>query len=371
MIEFKNNSKRLTFGVEVELQVLDRDTLDLVPRAGDLISKTSINHLAKELFQSTIELITPVLTTVDEADDFFEQKFSVLQEEGFNLGLCFSSTGTHPFANYTERLITPSPRYQFIVSKNRWLIRRMAVYGMHIHLGMKSGEECIKFHNFFMRFLPHLIALSASSPFWHGLDTELSACRPTMYEALPTSGIPYYVQNWVEYQHLISKMMKFDSIRSFKDIWWDIRPSPELGTLEIRICDNPASRKELIAIVGFVQILGFWFADHLDLEKYFTPLPLWMVRENKWRAIRDGLNASIILPDESGVRSTKDDLIYWMDLLRPYYVKMNYERYFGDLLNIVYSGNSSMRQTAKFRDTDSLYEVVKMNVAEFYAGHPD
>ncbi|MFZ9981861.1 MAG: carboxylate-amine ligase [Cyclobacteriaceae bacterium] len=370
MVQFRSSPRQLTFGVEVELQVLDNKTLDLVPRAAEILNKTSISNLSKELFQSTIELITPVYEEMGKAEEFFEKKFAILQEEGNSLDLVFSATGTHPFANYTDRLITPSRRYYSIVSQNRWLIRRMAVYGMHVHLGMRSGEECIRFHNFFMRFIPHLIALSASSPFWHGLDTELFACRPTMYEALPTAGIPYQFDSWEEYQRMIDNLIRIGSIRSLKDIWWDIRPSPDLGTLEIRICDAPASRMELLAIVAFIQVLGFWFADRQEDQSTYAPLPLWVLRENKWRSIRDGMNASIILPGNHDIRLLNEDIKYWAELLYPYYQKLNYLKYYQNLISILDNGNSSMRQRKKFHETLSLESVVKMNTLEFSQGKP-
>lgn len=368
-MEFKENKKELTFGVELELQVLDNNSLNLVPRANEILGITSIKNLAKELFQSTIELVTPICEKVSEAEDFFLTNLAVLKKEGDQLGLKFASTGTHPFANYVDRLITPSPRYRFIVSKNRWLIRRMAVYGMHVHLGMRSGEQCIQYHNFFCNFIPHLISLSASSPFWHGLNTELASCRPTMYEALPTAGIPYSISNWVSYCELVKKLKYVESISTLKDLWWDIRPSPELGTLEIRVCDAPATSMELLAITSFIHALGHWFAENQDISEYPTSIPLWVMRENKWRAIRDGLSAEIICTSDYKLKSLKDDLNDWLTRLDVQFKRLGYERYLEYLKKIIVQGNSSTRQIKRFNQFGSLQEVIRLNVREFEVGH--
>src|SRR5690606_10097209 len=142
-----------------------------------------------------------------------------------------AGTGTHPTADYHERLITAGTRYGHLMDRNQWLIRRMAVYGLHVHMGMADGDTCIRFNNFFLHFVPHLIALSASSPFWRGVDTGLAAARPTAYEAHPTSGLPILVDNWAEFQTLYTHLVSTGSISSMKDIWWDLRPSPRFGTL--------------------------------------------------------------------------------------------------------------------------------------------
>lgn len=369
-IEFKNNVKSLTIGVELEFQVLDKASLNLTPRASDILSRTSLKELTKELFQSTLELVTPVCNNINEVARYVESVLPVLKYESESLGLTFAGTGTHPLADYRDRLITPTPRYQSLVSKNRWLIRRMAVYGMHVHLGMKSGEDCIRYHNFFMQLLPHLIALSASSPFWHGVNTELASCRPTMYEALPTAGIPYPFRSWKDFQNLVHRLIKTDSIASFKDLWWDIRPSPSWGTIEIRICDGPASMTEMLAITAFIHAAAYWFEDNQIEWAKLKPLDLWVIRENKWRAIRNGLDANIIVSNDGETRYIRDDLETWNERLTPYFNALKYNTYIEGLTTIIMRGNSSQRQNKVFKETNSLKEVIRMNNEEFICGKP-
>ncbi|HEY3402734.1 MAG TPA: YbdK family carboxylate-amine ligase [Ohtaekwangia sp.] len=366
-IDFTRNAKSLTVGVELEFQVLDKPTLNLTPRAEEILNRTSLKGLTQELFQSTLEFITPVMPSIREVEHYYRTKLSVLRAEGEALNLTFAGTGTHPLADYRDRLVTPTPRYESLVSKNKWLIRRMAVYGMHIHFGMKTGDECIRFHNFFMHLIPHLIALSASSPFWHGVNTELASCRPTMYEALPTAGIPYPLDSWKDFENLLTRLIKTDSVASFKDLWWDIRPSPLLGTIEIRVCDGAASLSEMLAIASFLHAAAHWFEDHHNTWLKNEPLPQWMIRENKWRAIRNGLNAKIIVSDKGETRSIRADIEQWIHRFIPYYSSLNYNAYLGDLNTILTLGNSSERQNKVFLETNSLQEVVRFNVEEFKA----
>jgi carboxylate-amine ligase, YbdK family len=184
----------LTLGVELEFQVLDKNTLQLAPRAHEIIDRVNDKKITHEFFQSTLEVITGICKNVQEVSDDFIQSLDKVHKAANELGLELASTGTHPQADYRDRLITDSPRYGELIDRNQWLIRRMAVYGMHIHFGMRTGDECIRYNNFFLHFVPHLIALSASSPFWQKMDTGLVSCRPTTYESLPTAGMPYIVK---------------------------------------------------------------------------------------------------------------------------------------------------------------------------------
>ncbi|WP_141710122.1 carboxylate-amine ligase, partial [Legionella parisiensis] len=201
-IFFKSNGV-LTLGVEIELQLIDSENYNLCSRATDVLSATA--HLEKikpEFYLSTIEVNTDKCITTQEVEKDLYTTLAALQGATKNLGVLFSTTGSHPFSKYSDWEVSPTTRYQELIDRNQWLTRRMSVYGLHVHLGMSSGEDCIRFNNFFMYFLPHLLALSSSSPFWQGIDTGLASCRPTTYEALPTAGQPYHVRTWQDFENL-------------------------------------------------------------------------------------------------------------------------------------------------------------------------
>ena len=371
-LEFVRSERELSIGVELELQVLDASTLLLTPRANNIIEYCKNKRLEHEFFQSTLEITTSIGNGVSEIEKDLKNSINEVSMAAAELSLKLGSTGTHPLADYRERLITPSPRYHQLIDRNQWIIRRMAVYGMHIHLGMTSGDSCMRYNYFFMHFLPHILALSGSSPFWQGKYTGLSSCRPTTYEALPTAGMPYLVKDWKGFQSLYHFLTKANSITSMKDIWWDLRPSPEYGTLELRFCDEPATLYEAVGIISFVHLLAHWFSEHE--EEWTTShaqLKQWIFRENKWRAIRYGLDADIIVSSHGKTKSLRKDILRWVDILAPYAQRLNNVAFLSRINEIVAKGNSACRQHRVFQNTNDVAAVVKHNVKEFEEGIPD
>ncbi|HET9054301.1 MAG TPA: YbdK family carboxylate-amine ligase, partial [Cyclobacteriaceae bacterium] len=316
---FKSNERILTLGVELEFQVIDNQSLLLAPRANEIIERAAHPQIKPEFFQSSLEIITGVCTTVFDAQTELKKLIGIVRKTAAEIDLKISSTGTHPEADYRDRLVTPSLRYNELMDRNQWIIRRMAVYGMHIHLGMRSGDVCIRYHNFFLHFVPHLLALSASSPFWHSLNTGLACARPTMYESMPTSGMPYIVKSWSAFENLYKTMVRTGSIKSIHDLWLDLRPSPELGTLELRMCDEPATLAEAMAITAYVHVLALWYEEHHEeWEHKHKALKRWVLRENKWRAIRYGLEGEMILATNKKTKFIHEDIYYWLEKVEPY-----------------------------------------------------
>jgi len=356
----------LTLGVEVELQLIDPVTGNLLPRAEELLRATQhLPRVKPEFYLSTIEVNTDKCTTVHDVASDLQRTYEQLVPIAESLNIALSTTGAHPFAKYSDCIISPTERYQELIDRNQWLTRRMTVYGLHVHLGMESGNECIRYNNFFMNFLPHLLALSASSPFWQGTDTGLSSCRPTTYEALPTAGQPYHVRSWAEFEKLYESLKKCDSIKTLRDLWWDMRPSPGFGTLEIRVCDGCATLQETLAITAFIHALAHWFADHGSWQESVNYPPGWLSRENKWRVIRYGLDAELVMNTEGKTKLLRDDIKEWVEKVKPYSEALGYQKYLADLLSLLEIGNSSERQLHVFRRKQSLEDVVKFNIREF------
>lgn len=368
---FKSNERILTLGVELEFQVIDGQSLLLTPRANEVVERANRQQIKPEFFQSSLEVITGVCDSVPAAQRELYALLHTVKKTAQALYLKIASTGTHPEGDYRDRLVTPSTRYHELMDRNQWIIRRMAVYGMHIHLGMRSGDAAICYQNFFLHFVPHLLALSASSPFWHSLNTGLSCARPTMYESMPTAGMPHLVKDWQGFEKMYNTLVRTGSIKSMHDLWLDLRPSPEFGTLELRMCDEPATLAEAMAITAFVHMLAHWYEDHQDeWEEKHKTLKLWLFRENKWRAIRYGLKGEMIIATNKKTVLVEDDIRFWLDRLEPYAKKLGYEAYVTALSAMLNKGNSSERQLAVFNQTNDLHEVIKHNVAEFEKGEP-
>lgn len=364
-------SAPLTLGVEVELQLINKETFDLEPVATDLFTLTAGNEKIKpEIFQSMAEINTAICTDAHEAYNDLSQTFRAFRKAADTLGVYVATNGTHPFARYNERRIYPSERYRQLIDRNQWIARRLMIFGLHVHLGMRNGEDCIRFSNFFLHLIPHLLALSSSSPFWQGEDTGLASSRCTIFEACPTAGHPPRLANWGDFTELCSNLVSNRAISSHKDLWWDIRPSPDYGTLEIRICDGLANLSETIAIVAFIHALAHWYSQHTSYDtEVLAPLS-WIMRENKWRAARHGLEADIILPNGKGIASLRQDIRNWVNLMEGQIKQLDYVPYIKTLETILARGNSSIRQRRTYEAKGSLEHVVVHNTQEFETGEP-
>ena len=372
MIDFTPSARALTLGVELELQVLDAQTLRLTPRTPEIMELLDDPHLAKEMFRSTIELVTGICTSASQTHRDLDSTFERLLEVSRPLGLRFAGTGTNPLGDYNDRIVSHSERYLKLLDRNQWLVRRAAVYGLHVHLGMVSGDACIRFLNAFLLHIPDLIALSASSPFWRGVDTGLCASRPTVYEAHPTAGMPLIVRDWEAFNKIAHAMVFTGSINNTKDIKWDMRPSPGYGTLEIRICDGPATRLERGAITAYIHALATSMREEDRIEEGpVADLPeRWVLRENKWRALRYGLDAEVIAQGSLEVRPLRQLIMGRLDRLAPFFKQQGEEHYLTCLRDICTRGNSSDRQRAEFKRTGQVEDVLRFNVREFETGRP-
>lgn len=369
-IAFRESSP-LTLGAEIEIQLIDTGSLGLTARAPELLKSCShVERAVGEFFQSTIELKTGICRSVHDAATMLKPDLREIarQAAGLDIGLC--TTGCHPFARYVDCHVSSGDRYKELIDRHQWLTRRMTVYGLHFHLGMQSGEDCIRYQNKFLSYLPHLLALSASSPYWQGQDTGLASCRPTTYDALPTAGQPYPINDWREFEELIHVLGRCKAINSHKDLWWDIRPSPGFGTLEIRCCDGPATIAEALALMAFVHMLGLQIGQQIAKVAKVVPPPRWMLRENKWRAIRHGLEASIVKNAQGETRLMRDEIAELIDCMTPLADELDYGEHIETLRGILAHGNSSARQRAAFAKRGNMKDVVKLNVREFCQGHP-
>jgi glutamate---cysteine ligase / carboxylate-amine ligase len=365
MIDFKANG-HLTLGVEIEVQLLDPQTFDLKPAAYTLFDHTGANPKIKpEIFQSMIEINTGICTNVHEARADLDETMSVLKQAASRADVRLAATGTHPFAKYSERKLFSAERYEQLIDRNQWIARRLMIYGLHVHLGMKDGDSCIRFNNFFLHFVPHLLALSASSPFWQGEETGLASSRSTIFESCPTAGHPCRLHSWEEFSDLCNNLTRCNAIGSHKDLWWDVRPSPDFGTLEIRICDGLATMGEALEMVAFIHALAHWYEAHSEFNSEIFAPYMWMMRENKWRAARHGLEADIITNANADVMPIRADVQEWLGLLHPQVKQLGYEAYFEGISHSLQKGTSGVRQRKVFAEKQTLAAVAQHNADEF------
>src|ERR1043165_1788691 len=251
-------SPAASIGVEIELQILDHDTGDLAPGAVRILKaceEEKLEGVAAELMQSMIEVKTSICKSVDEVRDQLFARIHKVRNIASSLGFELAMGSTHPFHRTSTSSVYPDERYEKILNRLAWLTYQRVMFGLHVHVGMPSGDMAIGAINLLMQYVPHLIAASASSPFWQGVDTGLMSSRIALYRLLPHAGLPIYFNNWKEFRNYCKVMTDCQTITSFKDIYWDIRPRPDFGTIEFRICDIPLTITEALRLVALIRAL--------------------------------------------------------------------------------------------------------------------
>jgi len=310
-----HSSEGSSLGIEMELEIVDVETRELHSGATDILADAGRDHpggvhpkAKHELLESTIEIITGICSTAAEARADLEGTLAELQPYLERRDLAFMCSGTHPFSDWAKQQISPNPRYERLVEEMQWLARRLQIFGIHVHVGVRSAEKAIAIANTLSTYIPHFLALSASSPYWMGQDTGLASSRSKVFEALPTAGLPYQLSGWSQFEDFMHTLVSAKAISSIREVWWDIRPHPDFGTIEFRICDGLPTMSEVATVAALSQCLVEWL-DTLDDGGYPLPVPLsWVVRENKWRAARYGIDAEYIA-DEEGTLTHMGDAI--------------------------------------------------------------
>lgn len=359
-----NSSKRNTVGVELELQIIDTETRALTSGSVEMIQKAGDSkHIKQELFQSIIEINTDVCHNITELREELNSRVCKVIKLANSLGFDLASMGTHPFSSWREQIIYPNERYQHLIEDIQYLGRRMLTFGMHVHVGVENPEKAIFVTNALINYLPIIFSLSTSGPFWYGSDSGLASVRPKIFETLPNAGMPPYHASWNDYTSTIGVLLKAGSIKSLKELWWDVRPHPDYGTVEVRTCDSVPTIDEAVAITAFIQTLVAWLSDKYDNNEQVILLPTLILRENRWRSIRNGLNASLI-NRQGDKKPLKTILSTLLEELAETASQVDAYNELIKIETILNNGTSSDRQRALYHKTNSLPAVVNSLVEE-------
>jgi carboxylate-amine ligase len=361
-----SSSPTMSLGVEVELQLLDRLTMALTPAAPRLFERVEATPALKpEIFCSMVEVVTGVCDDASQVRRDLDTTLAHLRTACAEIGVAVAGGGAHPFSLYRDRVPYPGERYTSVLAREQWLARRLAIFGLHIHLGMRDGDHAMRMMNALLPYTPHLLALSASSPFWEGADTGLADARVTVFESMPTAGVPPTFARWADFEQAYEALLRTESISSIKDLWWDIRPQPQLGTLELRICDTPQTLSEITALVAFAQCLAVWLDDRgAGAPPPAQPVALW-VRQNKWRVARHGLDAKIVTGDGLAVAPVRAEIAKLLARLGPIAAQLGVDRELAGVARILASGAGYARQRGAFAASGSLQAVADLLIREF------
>jgi carboxylate-amine ligase len=366
---------RFTIGVEEEFQIIDPATCDLRSHVSQIVSAASpdiIEQVKNEMHQSIVETGTNICQNVAELRIEMHRTRGELVAAAERAGLQVAAAGTHPFSSWIDQVISPGERYQNIIEELQQLARSLLIFGMHVHVAMPDKQSTIDMMNMVRYFLPHLLALSTSSPFWMGRNTGLKSFRTTVFRRFPRTGVPEQFESWSAYENFVNLLVKLHCIDDGKKIWWDVRPHPTFGTLEFRMCDVTTRVEEAVAIAALTQAIV------VKLYKLYKSNQSWrlyrraLIEENKWRAARYGIEGKLIdfgKEEEVPMRSLIPELLELVDDVLDELGSRSAVEYVHTILN---EGTSAERQLRVYQQTGDLKAVVRHLVAETRAGvtHP-
>ncbi len=348
-------SKQSTLGLEWEIALVDKETGELAARADDVFAnieaadpasmKTGEHpHIKGEMLQNTVELVTGVANTVADGIADLRHSLTDLRAAATPLGLELLSAGTHPFSNPSEQAVTDKERYAKLVDRTQWWGSQMQIYGVHVHVGLDHVSKAMPVLDGLVNHFPHFQALSASSPYWNGVDTGYASQRALMFQQLPTAGLPFQFPNWAAYESYVQDMFTTGVIDAHNEIRWDIRPVANLGTIEMRICDGMSTLEEIGAVAALTQCLVEDFSTTLNDGGTIPTMPPWHIQENKWRAARYGMDAIIILDAAGNEQLVTEHLVELLNKLEPAAARLGCSDELASVEKIIANGASYQRQ---------------------------
>jgi carboxylate-amine ligase len=368
-------SGRSSVGIEWELQLLDADSGDLRQAAETVLAGLAgpdgapHPNVHPELLVNTVEVVSGVCRTVGEAAADLQRAVDDLRAVTDPLRIELASAGSHPFARPAFQRVTNKERYATLIDRTRWWGRQMLLYGVHVHVGIEDRSKVLPIMQALLTRFAHLQSLAASSPFWGGEDTGYASNRAMMFQQLPTAGVPYQFDRWEDLESYVDDMTRTGVIDTFSELRWDIRPSPGLGTIEVRVCDAATNIEELRATSALTHCLVEHYSTMLDNGEELPTAPRWFVVENKWRSARYGMDA-ILIRDGSGEEELVTDTVAAMLVeLEPVAERLGCSEDLALVRRILDDGASYQRQL-RVAERGDLDAVVASLVAEMRAGHP-
>lgn len=364
-LEFKRNDYP-TLGVEIELQLVDANTFELSNSITEVLAGLPPgldDRVKPELMQSYLEINTGICNTVNDVELDLRERLEKIEAVTDSLGLKLFWAAAHPFSSWRDQKITVNDRYYRLVELMQDVARRLVTFGLHVHVGVDTGDKAIMICDRMMRHLPLLLSLSTNSPFWEGRNTGLHSNRSKIMEGLPTAGLPSQMRNYSEYVWLIRHLEETGFINSVREIWWDIRPHNNFGTVEVRVCDMPARLDQVLALTALCQCLVVAISREIDNGTYQSDCHPMMVQQNKWRATRFGADARLVNSDDYKPYSVQETTDHLVDLLQPVAKDL-------DCLDYLESARKLPKQTGAeqqlkiYTETDSRQEVVRRMLAE-------
>lgn len=362
----------LTMGVELELQLVDTADFDLAAEAADmlfLLGKAPFpGDVKPEITESMIEISTDVHTRYDELLLQLQRMRDTLVEAGDKLNVAVCGGGTHPFQRWSDQRIFAKPRFYQLSALYGYLAKQFTIFGQHVHIGCASADDGLYLLHALNRYLPHFIALSASSPFLQGVDTCFDSARLNSVFAFPLSGRAPYLLRWEDFANdYFARMEQTGIVASMKDFYWDIRPKPEYGTIELRVCDTPLTVERAAALAAYLQALCRMLGESREETREDDYL---VYNYNRFQACRFGLEATLVHPRTHATLSLHDDVLATLDRLQPHAEALGSTAALNVLHELVGQGNHAGELRRWHREGDGLRGMVDAAVRTFRGDKP-
>jgi glutamate---cysteine ligase / carboxylate-amine ligase len=366
-------SERSTVGIEWEVALVDADSGDLRQAAGAIFDAVGTDHpnITQELLRNTVEVSSGKCRTVGEAGGDLQRALDEVAAAAAPLRIDLMGGGTHPSAHWSTQKVSDKQRYATLIDRTQWWGRQMLIYGVHVHVGIEDRAKVLPLSRAMLTVFAHIQSLSASSPFWGGKDTGYASNRALLFQQLPTAGLPYQFDEWVQLEQYVGDMMHTGVIDQFDEVRWDIRPAPRFGTLEMRIADGATNLLEVTAISALTHCFVEHFSSLLDAGQELPTMPTWFVQENKWRSARYGMDAIVITDAAGDEELVTDSVAHWLTVLAPVAERLGCSEELEQVRVILRRGASYQRQRAVARrNAGDLDAVVASLVGEMKAGRP-
>lgn len=348
-----------TVGIEWEIALVDPVSRDLVAKAPEIVAELDRRYpghtIAREFLANTLEMVTGVHETVPGAVEDLREQLRKILEVADDLGVQVFSAGTHPFAHWGDQELSEKQSYNEIIERTQYWGRQMLIWGIHVHVGVGGKDRVWPIINAVMTQYPHVLALSASSPAWEGLDTGYASNRTLLYQQLPTAGMPYQFADWEDWERFNVDQDRSGVINHTGSMHFDVRPS-KYGTVEIRFADSTMEVREVGAIAAFIHCLIVHYEREWEAGRELPTLQHWHVAENKWRAARYGLDALIITDRDTTERLVTDDIADWLEVLAPRAEELGCEAELEDVRAIIDRGGDYALQRAAAREAGAALE---------------
>ncbi|WP_419803661.1 carboxylate-amine ligase [Terriglobus sp.] len=361
-----------TLGIEEEYQTIDPETRDLRSHVStEMLANGKLRleeRVKAELHQSVIEVGTRVCANIQEAqEDLFDLRRNMIHLAEEN-GLTLVAGATHPFADWRSQEIYPDPRYAQVVEDLQLVARSNLIFGLHVHVGIEDREAAIRIMNSLRYFLPHILALSTNSPFWLGMETGYKSYRAKVFEHFPRTNLPDSFASYSEFENYVNLLIKTNSIDNAKKLWWDVRPHPFFNTVEVRVCDIPMRAMESVAIAALIQATAMKLytlhANNQDFRQYSRAL----LMENKFRAVRYGLDGKLIDFGKETEVPERDLIVEYLHFVDDVLDELGSREQIGYIRTMLEQGSGADRQLRVFRETGDLKSVVDYMARETREG---